>query len=237
MNFKTFWRSATFSAVVAPPIYLLAFGLGLGSLVAAVDGIDYVEFVGTGTVAQAVLFSSVFSGIFSTLVKWKYQNTYSALLAAPVDVEEVVTGESIWIGVRAGIYGCAPLIVALFFGLDPAWGMVTVPAIGFLTGVGFAAFGIAIAALVQSFDNTSYVISAVVTPMFLVAGTFFPIDQLPEWAQVAAALNPLYHCVELTRGAAFGFETIDLVHLAALIVFALVMWRIAIGMLGRRLID
>jgi lipooligosaccharide transport system permease protein len=237
MNFKTFWRSATFSAIVEPVIYLLAFGLGLGALVAKVNGVDYVQYVGTGTVAQAVLFSSAFAGIFSTLVKWKYQNTYSALLAAPVDVEEIVTGESLWIGVRAAVYGCAPLVVAMLFGLRPAPGMLAVPLIGFLTGVSFAAFGIWIAAVVGSFDNTSYIISAVVTPMFLVAGTFFPIDQLPEWAQVAAAINPLYHCVELVRHAAFGFRAIDPVHLAALAAFGLVMWRLAIRRLAKRLID
>ena len=49
-------------------------------------------------------------------------------------------------------------------------------------------------------------ISAVLTPLFLVAGTFFPLDQLPEWAQVLGELNPLHHCVELVRDAVFGFE-------------------------------
>ncbi len=39
----------------------------------------------------------------------------------------------------------------------------------------------------------------VITPLFLVAGTFFPIDQLPEGFQVAAQINPLYQLVELVR--------------------------------------
>ena len=237
MNFRTFWRSATFSAIVEPLIYLLAFGLGIGGLVSTVNGVDYVQYVGTGVVAQAILFSSAFAGIFGTLVKWRYQNTYSAILAAPVSVEELVTGEALWIGIRAGIYGCAPLIVAIFFGLDPAWGMLLVPFVGFITGTGFAAFGIAIAGQVQSFDNTSYVVSAVLTPMFLVAGTFFPIDQLPDWAQVLAQVNPLYHTVQLTRHAAFGFEPVDLYHLAFLTAFCLVMWRLAIWRIGSRLVD
>ena len=86
INFSSFWRSTTFSSTVEPTIYLVAFGFGFGSLVSHVGGFRYVEFVGTGTVATAVLFSSVFSGIFGTLVKWKYQRTYDALLAAPVSV-------------------------------------------------------------------------------------------------------------------------------------------------------
>ena len=81
-----------------PVIYLLAFGLGLGAtLVASVDGIDYVEFVGTGMVATAVIFSSAFPAMFGTFVKHRFQNTYDAILAAPVDVEELVTAEMLWI--------------------------------------------------------------------------------------------------------------------------------------------
>ena len=237
MNFRTFWRSATFSSTVEPTIYLLAFGFGFGSLISKVGGMDYIEFVGTGTVSMAFLFSSAFPGIFSTLVKWKFQRTYDAVLAAPVDVEELVTAEGLWIGMRAGTYGCAPLIVAMAFGLDPQPGMLLVPLIGLVTGFGFACFGITIAALVQSFDNTSYIVSGVLTPMFLVAGTFFPIDQLPDWAQVLANVNPLFHCVQLVRHAAFGFEAADLAHAAALALFALAMWRVAIWRLSTRLID
>ena len=59
--------------------------------------------------------------------------------------------------------------------------------------------------------------------MFLVAGTFFPLDELPTWAQVAGNVNPLYHCVELVRHAVFGFEGwADVGHLAFLVGFALV---------------
>jgi lipooligosaccharide transport system permease protein len=238
INFSSFWRSSTFSATVEPTVYLLAFGFGFGSLVSTVAGYDYVDFVGTGTVATAVLFSSAFPGMFGTFVKYKFQRTYDAILAAPVDTEELVTAEALWIGMRAGTYGCAPMIVAMFFGLDPSFGMLLVPFIGFIAGFGWANFGIAVASRMTSIDNFSYVISAVLTPLFLVAGTFFPIDGLPEWAQVAAQLNPLYHLVELVRHAVFGFDVgSDVLHLAYLIGFGLAMWRLAVYWLAKRLID
>ena len=60
--------------------------------------------------------------------------------------------------------------------------------------------------LPRSRSRTSTTSSAVLTPMFLLAGSFFPLDELPRWAQVLAALNPLYHCVELVRDAVFGFD-------------------------------
>ena len=120
VNFSSYWRSATFSSTVEPTIYLLAFGFGFGSLVSTVGGYDYVEFVGTGTVATAVLFSSAFPAMFGTFVKYTFQRTYDAILAAPVDTEELVTAEALWIATRAGVYGCVPLIVAMFFGMPIA---------------------------------------------------------------------------------------------------------------------
>jgi len=238
INYSSFWRSSAFSSTVEPTIYLLAFGFGVGSLVSEVSGYSYVDFVGTGTVATAVLFSAAFPAMFSTFVKYKFQRTYDAILAAPVDAEELVTAEALWIATRAGVYGCAPLLVAMVFGLDPAWGMLTVPFICFVAGLGWALFGITVAATMNSIDNFSYVISGVMTPLMLVAGTFFPLDQLPAWARILAQLNPLHHCVELVRHAAFGWEGwVDLWHLGFMLGFALGLWRLAIRQMGRRLVD
>jgi len=237
INFASFWRSSTFSATVEPTVYLLAFGFGFGSLVSSVGGYDYVEYVGTGTVATAVLFSSAFPAMFGTFVKYKFQRTYDAILAAPVDTEELVTAESLWLSLRAGTYGCAPMLVAIVFGLDPSWGMLLVPPIAMIAGFGWANFGICVSARVNSIDNFNYITSAVLTPLFLVAGTFFPIDGLPQWAQVIAQLNPLYHLVELVRHAVFGIEVgSDAIHLAVLIGFGLLTWRLAIRWMTRRLI-
>src|SRR3989442_5678847 len=222
INFSSYWRSATFSSTVEPTIYLLAFGFGFGSLVSRIGGYRYVEFVGTGTVATAVLFSSAFPAMFGTFVKYHFQRTYDAILAAPVDSEELGAAEALWVATRAGVYGCVPLIVALFFGLNPAWGMLTVPGIAFLSGFGWACFGIAVAGFAKSIENFSYVVSAVLTPLFLVAGTFFPLNRLPRWAQILAEVNPLHHCVELVRHAAFGFVGwTDLLRVGALALFGL----------------
>ena len=238
INFSSYWRSATFSSTVEPTIYLLAFGFGFGSLVSTINGYSYVEFVGTGTVATAVLFSSAFAAMFGTFVKYQFQHTYDAILAAPVDTEELVTAESIWIAVRAGVYGCVPMIVAIFFGLDPSWGMLTVPFIAFLTGLGWANFGIMTAGYAKAIENFNYIVSAVLTPLFLVAGTFFPLDALPEWAQALGNLNPLHYTVELVRHAAFGFQGwTDVAFLFGLVVFGLIMWRVAIRAMLRKLID
>ena len=125
--FGRYWKATTFSSIVQPTIYLLAFGLGFRALVPHIQHVKYVQYVATGVVATAVLFSSAFPGMFNTFVRWQFQRTYDAMLAAPVDVDEIVTGEMLFLGTRAGIYGVAPLLVAFCFGLPPEPAMVLVP--------------------------------------------------------------------------------------------------------------
>ena len=235
--FVYYWRTRTFAAVVEPVIMLLAFGLGFGRLVSHVDNIPYIQFVGTGAVATAVLFSAVFSAMFDSLYKRRYQRVYDAMLSAPVDVDEIVTGEMLFLGTRAGLYGIAPLLVAFCFGLPPAPAMLLVPFVGVLTGIGFAALGMLFSAMATTFDDLSYVISGVITPLFLVAGTFFPLSRLPDWLRNLALLNPLYHCVELVRHCAFGLHpAADLVHVAALVAFGALAWALAVSRTRARLI-
>jgi lipooligosaccharide transport system permease protein len=236
--FRYFWQTRTFAAIVEPVIMLLAFGFGFGKLVSHVEGIPYIQFVGTGVVATMVLFSATFSAMFDSLYKRRYQRVYDAMLAAPVDVSEIVTGESLFLGVRAGVYGTVPLVVAFFFGLPPEPAMLLVPFVGALTGIGMAALGMLFGTLSETFDGLSYVVSGVLTPLFLLAGTFFPLNRMPHWLQVLAWFNPLYHCVQLVRNCAFGLHPgADLVHVGVLVVFAVVIWRLAVWRTAVRLID
>jgi lipooligosaccharide transport system permease protein len=236
--FGRYWKATTFSSIVQPTIYLLAFGLGFGSLIPHIAGLKYEQYVATGVVATAVLFSSAFPGMFNTFIRWQFQRTYDAVLAAPVDVEELITAEMLWISIRAGVYGMAPLLVGFAFGLKPNAGMLLVPLIGFVAGFGFAGFGVTVAAVAKTIDNFNYITSAVLTPMFLVAGTFFPVSQLPTVLRTIAKFNPLYYCVQLVRDASLGnLGVADIGHAAVLIAFALAMWRLAIWRLGKRLID
>jgi len=155
-NFRTYWRGTTFSSVLEPIVYLLAFGLGLSAtLVDEVGGVPYVQYVGTGMVATAVIFSSAMPAMFGTFVKHRFQNTYDAILAAPVDVEELVSAEMLWIGLRASVYGCVPLLVTLGFGLDPMPGMLLTPLFCLATALGFAGFGVTMAATVAKIDASA----------------------------------------------------------------------------------
>jgi len=237
--FRRYWRPTTFSAVLEPTIYFLALGLGLGMLITEVDGIPYVQYVGTGIVASAAMAAAVFPGMFNTFVARVFQKVYDGILATPISPSELVLGEASWISVKAGVYACAPLLITiLFFGLAPTPTMAIVPFVAILTGLGFAFFGQWVSGIVSSIDSFQYVTSALITPLFLVSGIFFPLSNLPPWALALAQLNPLYHCVQLVRDASFAtLGWVDVWHAAFLAGFAAVMGVLAVRRLRVRLID
>jgi lipooligosaccharide transport system permease protein len=116
--------------------------------------------------------------------------------------------------------------------------VVLVPVIGVVTGFGFALLGIFLSSVVPSIDSFGYIISAVITPLFLLAGTFFPLENLAGWVAAGAQANPLYHCVELVRACVFGFSGWGaLWHVAGLAAFAAAAWAAATLGMRRALID
>ncbi len=78
-----------------------------------------------------------------------------------------------------------------------------------------------------------------IVPMFLFAGAFYPIDQLPDWLQLVARATPLYHGVELCRGAVLGTLGVAdaVVHVAVLVAFWLAGFLICRRTFARRLRD
>ena len=237
-NFGTYWKGTTFSSLLEPIVYLLAFGLGLGAtLVDEVEGVPYIQFVGTGMVATAVIFSSALPAMFGTFVKHRFQNTYEAILAAPVDVEELVSAEMLWIAPRAAVYGCFPLLVTFAFGLDPAWGMLLVPFFCFFTALGFAGFGVAMAATVAKIDQFNYVTALCITPLFLDRRHLLP-DLRParracSWSRRSTRCTSWSNW---SAAAPSASSSVDLARFAFLVGFALLIWRIAVSRMRKRLI-
>jgi len=237
--FRRVWFSTAFGSIVEPLWFFIGFGFGLGALVSEVAGLSYLEFMATGTIAIGILFSALFPGLINGYARRTERHLYDGILGAPVSVAELVAGEALWNGIRVAVLSVVTLGVAFGFGVDLGPGTVLVPFIAVFTGFGLAATGAAFAAKLRSWHGIDIVIGGIVAPMFVVAGTFFPLDGLPAWARFIGDINPLYHCVELLRGAVFGFPGLGqtMLHLGALGAFNLLAWLAAVRLVRRALID
>jgi lipooligosaccharide transport system permease protein len=223
-----------------PILYLLSIGVGVGKLVGdlQVGGhtFAYETFVAPGLLASAAMNGAIFDTTFNFFVKFKYMHTYDAMLATPMQANEVAAGEVEWALLRGTIYGTGFLVTMLVLGLVPsAWSVLAVPA-AVLIGFGFAGAGLAATTYMRSFIDFDYVNLAIV-PLFLFSATFFPIARYPVALEWVIRATPLYQGVALERGLILGdIHAALLLHAAYLAVMGWAGIRIAGRRLGRLLL-
>jgi lipooligosaccharide transport system permease protein len=196
------WRGSLFLSVLSPVLFLSAMGLGLGSLVesdTAFDGVGYLAFFSTGMLAANAMQSGVFSATYPLLNKIMWQRNYEGMLATPLTVTDIFFGEMSWIGLTLAQQTIPFFAVMSLFGIfDSPVAVLAIP-VAILTGLGCAAATSALTATMQQDEAYTWLFRFVVTPLFLLSGTFFPVDSLPGWAQIVAQFTPLYHGIELVR--------------------------------------
>jgi lipooligosaccharide transport system permease protein len=183
-----------------PFFYLLAMGLGLGAFLEdRIQGFEYIDYIAPGLVATAAMYGTSFEVTFNCFVKMQFGKIYDAAMATPLSIEDIGLGELLWGTTRALIYGQAFVLIAAAFGVVHTPLVLLSPIAITMIGLMFSVIGLTFTAIIPLIDYFTYYWTLFITPMFLFSGIFFPIDGLPQWAQVLAWFMPLHHAVNLMR--------------------------------------
>ncbi|MCB0992177.1 MAG: ABC transporter permease [Acidimicrobiales bacterium] len=227
--YRRIWRANLVGAVFQPLMYLLGVGLGVGSLVdsgpgsdAALGGVSYLAFYASAVMATTAMFTSSQESLWPAMDGFKWSNAYRAMVATPLEPSDVAVGLGAYHAARAAIGAIGVALVLLLFDDTRSLGLLAAVPAAVLTGLAFA---MPLTAWTSTRDtDTSFpaIMRFVILPMFLFGGVFYPIEQLPGWLQPVAWVTPLWHGVELCRGATLGTWTMPsaLVHLGVLLAFA-----------------
>jgi lipooligosaccharide transport system permease protein len=196
------WRASFLLSVLSPVMFLSAMGLGLGSLVnegRSFGGVTYLQFFATGILASSAMQSGVFSATYPVLSKIMWQRNYEAMLASPLSVRDILFGEIGWGALTLTQLSVPFFTVMAVMGIFDTWTAVLAIPVVILVGLSCAAPVFALTATLQTDQAYTWIFRFIVTPLFLLSGTFFPIKELPVWGQVVAQATPLFHGVELVR--------------------------------------
>ena len=210
LAYRRVWTGSIFSTFANPVMFLLAMGLGLGTLVdrgpvaQSLPGGTYLQFLAPGLLAAAAMQVAAFECTWPVMAGLKWRKTYHAALATPIRARDLVYGQLAWVTVRLLLTTAAFVAVMAVFGAARLPGGVAAVAPAVLTGVAFAAPITAFAAWLENEYGLSSLFRFGIVPMFLFSGTFFPVSQLPGWLQPVAVFTPLWHGVELSRALALG---------------------------------
>jgi len=235
------WRKLAIASVLGniadPLLYMLALGYGIGSFVPEVGGMKYIAFIGTGMVCQSAMFTSSFEAMYSAFSRMHVQRTWEAIINAPVSLDDVVLAEWIWAATKSVMSVIAILAVVLVLGFGHSWLALWVLPLGFIVGLTFGAFGLVMNSLAPGYDFFTYFFTLVLTPMLLLSGVFFPVDQMPAALQGVAKTLPLSHAIDIARPLLLGRipDNIPL-HIAVLLAYAFAAYYGALVLTRRRLL-
>jgi len=233
------WRKLIAASILGnladPLIMVFGLGYGLGALLPSIDGMSYMSFFAAGSLCSATMMTASFESMFSAFSRMHGQKTWDAILYAPLSIDDVVTGELVWAASKAWLTGSTILAVIAVFGFSASPLAVLALPVAFLVGLAFSSIGLVMTVLARGWDFFSFYMTLVLTPMMMISGVFFPLQQLPVPVQVVAKILPLHHGVELVRSFVAGKWPPDApLHLAVLLVYAVAAYWLAIVIARRR---
>lgn len=220
-----------------PMIYLLGLGYGLGALLPEVGGGSYIAFLAAGSVCFSTANSATFESLYSAFSRMQEQRTWEAIMNGPIELDDVVLAELVWAASKSFLSGAAILVVIWALGLSQGnlspWVLAVVP----LVGLCFAALGLAVTAVAPGYDFFMYYFTLVITPMAMLCGVFFPMDQLPPVMHAISMCLPLSHATLLVRPLLQGEVPSDiLLHVGVLAAYAVAGFYLATVLYRRRLL-
>jgi lipooligosaccharide transport system permease protein len=230
------YKSSIALNFVEPALYLVALGFGLGAFVKEINGVPYINFIAPGIIASSSMFAAIYECTYGTYVRMTFQKTFDAILATPVNLDDLVAGELMWGATKSMLYGTIIMIVISLFGLvDSPSLMLAIPVL-FLSGLIFAEISVIVAATVPGIDTFNYFYTLLMTPMFLFSGIFFPLDNLPPVVAKIAFFTPLFHLVNICRSFSSGEIWAGMGDLVWIVVVAVILAPYPFRLMRKRII-
>lgn len=218
-----------------PIMILVGLGYGLGFFIGKVQDMPYIVFLTAGTLCNSTMNTATFEGLYSAYTRMAIQQTWHGMLVTPLEVDDIIIGEIMWAATKSLINVSAILIVASGLGIATHWQVLWVLPIMLLVGICFAAIALVITSLANSYDFFLYYSTLVITPLTLLSGVFFPLEQLPLPIQQIVLFLPLAHAVNLTRPLIIGQLPFPWFSLSIIILYSIIATYLAIVLTKRRL--
>lgn len=231
------WKMELAAPLIEPVFMVLAFGWGVGALVASnAGGMPYLSFVGAGVLSFAAISRALFESAYGAYFRMVYQSTFDAILATPVEVESLAFAELVWATTKAAIDSLIILLVLWAFGAATSPFALLAP-LPLVFGAFFmSALTLCVTARVHDIDSFNLYLSLYFSTIFL-CGVWFPIEVMPAWLRVLAWAIPLTSAVDLARSFLVGsFKWRNIPEAAYLLVSSLLFAEWAMRSLRRRML-
>jgi ABC-2 type transport system permease protein len=227
------WGQTLVPPAITMTLYFLIFGGLIGSRVGEMDGIKYMDFIVPGLVMMSIIQNS-YGNISSSFFGAKFGRHIEELLVSPMPAWVILGGYVAGAVLRGLMVGAIVLVIAMFFThVRMPHPFVTLTTV-LLGATIFALAGFVNAVYAKKFDDIAIVPTFILTPLTYLGGVFYSVKLLPDWAEAATHLNPIFYMVNAFRYGLLGVSDVPLLLAYALMLgFVVVLGGLSLWLLKR----
>ncbi len=193
-------RARVVSSIGQPLIFLLLFGAGFSPAMSNIGGgqIDFTSFFFPGILAMTVLFTAVYSAVS---IVWDRQFGFlKEVQVTPASSFAVALGKVAGGTTVAVLQGIVMLVLAPILGLSLGLGqIIDLFGLMLLLAAMLTSLGLLLAARQRSMEGFHMVMNFVLLPLFFLSGAFFPLQGVPTWMRLLAAMDPVTYGIDPLR--------------------------------------
>jgi ABC-2 type transport system permease protein len=193
--------------LLQPILWVVLFGVGMGSLVNSVAGSDYLSFMLPGILALTALGGAVGGGM--SLLDERLRGIIKEYLVAPIPRLSILLGNAASTTTKALFQAAVVLVVGALMGaritFNPLGWLALLVFLSLFTA-GFAGIALAVAANSKSIMGYHGMIFLFNLPLLFASNALYPLVSMPGWIRVIALANPTTYLIDALRALTFGGE-------------------------------
>ena len=197
------WGQTLVPPAITMTLYFLIFGGLIGRQIQAMDGIRYMDFIVPGLVMMSVIQNS-YGNISSSFFGAKFGRHVEELLVSPMPNWVILGGYVTGAVLRGLMVGAIVLAISMLFTrVSMPHPLITFATV-LLGATIFSLAGFVNAVYAKKFDDIAIVPTFILTPLTYLGGVFYSVKLLPQWAEAATHLNPVFYMVNAFRYGLLG---------------------------------
>jgi ABC-2 type transport system permease protein len=234
LRFTRVWMQTIVPQILTSLLYLVVFGIALGTRIREIEGIPYLEYILPGIALMSLVTNSQMNSSWSVFDA-KRERYIDEVLISPMSDLQIALAYSLGGTLRGVVMGTCTFLVGIpFVGIRVENPLLLV-LIGILASFAFASIGTMVGALATRIEHISFLTSIVIQPLTFLGGVFYSVGMLPHTLKLATFLNPIFYTVDAARYATLGisdlnpYPTLGMVFLIAVLAFGGAWWAISRG--------
>ena len=224
LRFLIVWIQTLLSPIISSLLFLMVLSLALGSGRSDMLGFPFITFLAPGLIAMQII-QQAFSHTSSSFMIGKIQGNIVDILYAPLSAGEVTLAVTLAATTRSFMIGAVSIFIFYFLVDIEIRNFYSLIFFTFISSFILGLVGMVAGLWAEKFDHMASVTNFIIIPLSFLSGTFYTIENLPQFLQLISKCNPFFYMID---GFRYSFlEKSDgsiFVGSVYLIVLAIALW-------------